>query len=541
MSASNETTIENVQKIPTNIPPVGHQEDLTDLGNSKRLVRLGQGKIVFIRESKKWYGWSGHRWEEDHKGLLPTIEEMLKELKQEHAVYAQLITERMKELFGDVPFTSDSVKESMKTDATLKTLAEDQKQSQRWHLASQAKARIDACIALAQKDLSVTKSITQFDSKGQFVGTLNGVVNLATGKFVTNDPEYLITKNVNANYDPEALCTNWDTNLLTYMNGDAEAVKLVQKIAGVALSGFEKDKMFFWIGTGDNGKSTIQKTLGRLFHTYSGSTDGRVITSHDGKSEYYKAEMVGKRLINIAETREDAHLAGALVKECIESGMITGRAPGGVPFEFQPIFTGVVSTNWLPQIGDDSAVWKRIITIRWGYTIPADKKDAKFIDKFFVPEFSGILNWAIKGYQLYMAEGWAVPESVKAYNKEDQVDQDKLQTFIDLYCIVDEKVSANFASEIDAMAFRNLYKQWCDISGVNAEGSKTLNEKLRKKGFRVEKHKRQMTIFGLKFPLEITRASNLNVMLDQLETSATKLELRVVKTNAKPFKSEMLS
>jgi len=501
---------------------IQHVEPLTDLGNAKRLVRIAKGRIAFIRETKRWFVWNGFRWEEDTLNLMPFIEELLMELKAEEGVIQQALNSEVKSITQvDNSIDPNDFKSLIKNYPSVKKLNELRGESSSWYKQTQMEYRLRAIRNIAQGFPELTKSLLEFDSKGKFIGTKNGVLNIETGKFVTNEPDYLITKFVNADYEQSAGCPNWVRDMETYMLGDKEQVKLLQKIAGVALSGEEKDKIFFFVGGGDNGKSTFQKTLQRLLNTYATVTDARVITGEDAKQEYYKADMIGMRMITISETREEAYLAGALVKECLESGKMSGRFPAGRKFDFQPIFTGIVSTNWLPNIGDDPAVWKRIVTMKWDYIIPADKRDKNYIDKHFMPELNGILNWALEGYRLYRQEGWNLPETLKVQNVEEMTNQDKLQTFLDSVCTV-----AN-GREVEGIAFRNIYKQWCDSNGFKAEGSKTLNEKLRKKGFIIEKVRRQMTIKGLWFGREISRTQAYQLLLDEIEDKENRSELLV--------------
>ena len=49
----------------------------------------------------------------------------------------------------------------------------------------------------------------------------------------------------------------------------------------------------------------------------------------------------------------------------------------------------------------------------------------------FQKEFSGILNWAIDGYQKYKKEGAQEPQSVKDATKEYKDDSDTLGRFME--------------------------------------------------------------------------------------------------------------
>ena len=63
--------------------------------------------------------------------------------------------------------------------------------------------------------------------------------------------------------------------------------------------------------------------------------------------------------------------------------------------------------NHKPRIsGTDEGIWRRIKLIPFEYKIPdEDVRDQSEMKKEFQKEFSGILNWAIDGYQKYKKEG----------------------------------------------------------------------------------------------------------------------------------------
>ena len=59
--------------------------------------------------------------------------------------------------------------------------------------------------------------------------------------------------------------------------------------------------------------------------------------------------------------------------------------------------------NHKPRItGTDEGIWRRIKLIPFEYKIPdEDLRDQSEMKEEFQKEFSGILNWAIDGYQKY--------------------------------------------------------------------------------------------------------------------------------------------
>lgn len=503
--------------------PVQALEEYTDLGNAKRIVRLAQDKAVYVSEIAQWLSWNGLHWQKDETGMLPFVEEMLTELRSEAAVFGAEVVKWLKDNNECVMPTEKEMKKDPVKYKDLKPLLAQRDAALKWVLASQNGARIRAAVSLAQQyqaSQGKSASIHEFDNKGDFIGVANGVVKLSTGELIQGDASYKITKCVNATYDPEATCPNWEYWINEYMGGDVELVKYIQKQCGVALAGGEKDRMFIHVGAPDAGKSTVQKTLFILAHDYASVAEDRLLTHDTFDKAYHMAQLYGVRLLNIAETKEDAKLDDKLVKACLDSGEITGRHPAGRPFQFQPEFTGIISTNHMPYIGDDKGVWKRVRIVQWNYKIPDSAKDAKFIEKNFKPELNGILNWCIKGYQAYLSEGWNDPERITQEMLVERHDQDDVQMFLDTFCFI----TGNDRDWVDAVALRLLFVQYRKELGAAEMGSKTFNKKLRERGLVVKilkkNHDNQMAVLGVKMPCNVERDTPLNVVRVHLDKYA---------------------
>ena len=93
--------------------------------------------------------------------------------------------------------------------------------------------------------------------------------------------------------------------------------------------------------------------------------------------------------------------------------------------------------------------------IPFEYKIPdEDLRDQSEMKEDFQKEFSGILNWAIDGYQKYKKEGAQEPKSVRDTTKEYKDDSDTLGRFME-ECCKESKLS------VATTELYQTYNFWC--------------------------------------------------------------------------------
>lgn len=470
--------------------------EYTDLGNAQRWVSMFSQHFKRVPERNTWMCWDGTRWSIDNHGnyMRQTINDFLSSLDAD----AKEIAAALAELQKDIDTSSEkSIKNALKDDLDkldeFSRLNELAKACSKWRKICQSKQRIDAMLQLAA-NMGASISYTEFDSKGKYLGVHNGVVNLATGEFVQNDPAYLITKSVAAIYDPKATCPNWQEFLNTVFEGDVEKIAFFQRVAGEALLGERcKTKLLMFIGDGANGKSTAVDTLFMLLDNYATTTNPDAITTGDRSNEYYLATLKGARLTVLNESRANAKLDNRMVKQLVDSGPVQARQIYGKPFMFQPTLTPIMTTNSPPIITSEYAINRRILCVVFTYQIPEAKRDPNFIKNRLQPELSGILNWALEGCKQYNEQGLNPPESILQSTREYLYEYDRVLKFIN------EELERDEACKISVKDFYALYLPWCKHHDFDPYSSKQLNQELRGMGFQVKISTGNVYyVFGLK-------------------------------------------
>ena len=87
----------------------------------------------------------------------------------------------------------------------------------------------------------------QLDVNDYFLNVQNGTLDLS-GKepiFLNHNPDMLLSKICNAEYDPTVDCREWKKFLMEIMQGDKEKILYLQKIAGLSLAGNTEQKTCF--------------------------------------------------------------------------------------------------------------------------------------------------------------------------------------------------------------------------------------------------------------------------------------------------------
>jgi len=108
--------------------------------------------------------------------------------------------------------------------------------------------------------------------------------------------------------------------------------------------------------------------------------------------------------------------------------------------------------------------------------IPEAERDPQLPRKL-QRELSGILNWALAGYDEWRRTGLGVPTAVRTATAAYRESQDVIGQFIAECCVVSENARATRAELYTA------YTTWCDTNHERAIGTRALCEELRRRGF----------------------------------------------------------
>lgn len=387
---------------------ISQRKDLTDLGNANRLEELHKKDLKFCESEKAWYIWNGKKWERDETNkILFYVEEVIKKLLQEAS-----------------NANDSSEREQLAQHAIRSQSANSARNMIYW---SEAKLPV---------------RVEEFDTDNELVNVNNGVVNLRTGELHPHDSKFLMRKILPFDYKPGEECPKW-LAFLDFTIKDMETIKWVQKALGLSLSGRTGKVLPILFGKKDGGKSTFSETILRLFGDYGHKTNLDAFSLSSLQSEggdkpnSRLKDLKGARFVVANETKGNQKLDVAMIKDITGGDTLNARGIYAKEAEkFTPTHTLWIYGNHKPIIGgDEDDVWGRVCIVDFqGVFTPEIARPMDMVIGEFLEEASGILNWIIEGYQLWLAEGIKKPINIEKSTNEYRDEEDIFKQFINEKC-----------------------------------------------------------------------------------------------------------
>jgi putative DNA primase/helicase len=392
----------------------------TDLGNARRVVERHGADLRYCHPWKSWLVWDGRRWAEDQ-----TAEVVRRVKETQKALYADTAKKIL--ALGDVGDDEERRKELAALRAIL------------GHALKWEDARNMArCLELAKSEPGVPVLPAGLDRDPWLFNVLNGTIDLRTGRLRDHRREDHLTKLAPVAYDPDACCPLWLKFLDRVMGGSRDLIAYLQRLAGYGLTGDVSEQcLFFFHGSGANGKSTFLTTVLALLGDYGMQAVGDLLMAkHHESHPTERADLFGKRFVATIETEEGKRMAEALMKQLTGGDKVRARKMRQDFFEFDATFKIALAANHKPQVrGADHAVWRRIKLVPFTVTIPDDEKDKALPEKLKA-ELPGILAWCVAGCLDWQRHGMAEPAEVRLATSEYRGEQDSVQGFLNECCVL---------------------------------------------------------------------------------------------------------
>lgn len=419
------------------------------------------GKVCFVPEEKGWRYWDGKHWVKD--GDAQRINRLCKQFVDDLIVYAQTsagIAEEMRQ--GFVTFVNKYNKLNER-----KKLIEDTK-------------------------CEVTVQRLRFDAKTNLLNLQNGVLDLETLEFKEgHDPDDLLSKIANAEYDPDATCEEWERFLGQSLSDDEETITFLQVVLGLALTcDTSVECMFILLGPTRSGKSTTAETIQKMLnpeddgYACACNPETFAVKKFDDASRPSSdvARLAGRRFVVTSEPPKNMLFNVARLKQLTGRDMITARFLHENEIQFYPQFTLVMTANNAPRVNDMTLFESdRIHVIPFNNHLEVDQRDLGLKDRLTEPEsLSGILNWCLEGLRRFHEEGMKPSGLSMLATMNYQAESDKIHSFMS-----DCLVSAEDECATGAEVYR-AYKNWCQDSGYQAEGKQAFYRELRERKIMVD-------------------------------------------------------
>lgn len=411
----------------------------TDLGNSKRLVRLLDGGSRYVREWQEWTVRSGHQWKLD--------------------------------IDNHVELRAKNVGEQL-------LAGSPDKGRYAAGLKAQSERSIRAMVRLAQTEVGVPVSAAAFDRDPHTLSTPSGLVDLRTGQIRSERADEFHSKVAGASFDPSATSPVF-SSVLEQILPDPDNRAYLQRWCGYCLTGLTSEQVILFIyGLGANGKSVLTNLLYRVVGDYGKRTPmASLMQRRTDAATNDIAALQGARLILASEGNPGQKLDTALVKSLTGGDPITARFLHKEHVTFDPAGKIMVASNHLPEIdANDPAIWRRLQFLPLDRVFRDDQQDRSLPEKLWA-EREGVLAWAIQGAVQWYTMGLAPPATVRDAVLAYRTELDTIGAFLDQRCVIDPAASA------PAGLLYNTFAEFARAAGVRPANSTEFGRELGKRGF----------------------------------------------------------
>ena len=315
------------------------------------------------------------------------------------------------------------------------------------------------------------------DNNPMLIGTLNGVVDLETGEIIQNSKEYFITSRVNASFNKESECPNWDKFLNRITGEDQDMIKYLNLLVSYFLTGKTNEhKLFIIHGPGSNGKTTWAKCIQDILGDYASQIPVESLSyTNSNAIDDNLARTKGSRLIVTSEIKKGARLNEPLIKQLTGGDKITARQMHKGSLEYKPTSKFIMTVNHLPEItGSDSAMGRRIQVLPFNQVIGSDEVD-KFLPDKLKDEYDAIFTRAVLMCPKWREFGLMEPSKVVKASASYVESKDVFKQWKDDY-LASDATSEDFVTHNELIM---SHKAWCNDHSLNALDVNTFSARLQ--------------------------------------------------------------
>ncbi|MGF3521897.1 MAG: phage/plasmid primase, P4 family [Candidatus Bathyarchaeia archaeon] len=269
----------------------------------------------------------------------------------------------------------------------------------------------------------------------QLVCVENGVLDLKTLALTPHNDSYFFRGAINAEFNPSAEAPKF-TSWLKQVLPDQEAQLCIQEMMGYCLlRSYPLHYLFFLVGAGRNGRSTLLRTLTAIL----GEENSAAVPLELLPQRFQTTNLIGKLVNIVSEPRHDCLLHTPIVKKLTGGDLVSAEYKGKQKIvQFTNYAKLIVLANELPKVVDDSyGWWERVIVIEFPIEFTEAQRVANIEQTWLSDpaERSGILNWMLEGLQR-LIQNQKFTKSAKMQNAVEQYRKwsNPAQYFLNKYC-----------------------------------------------------------------------------------------------------------
>ncbi|RDW15958.1 phage/plasmid primase, P4 family [Oceanobacillus chungangensis] len=271
-------------------------------------------------------------------------------------------------------------------------------------------------------------------SDPRYIGVKNGVYDIEENRLLNHSPEFVITNQINANYNPSARCSHIDDMLTLISDNDNEVMHLIKEMIGYTF--YRKnvfEKAFLFKGEGGNGKSTLFAAISALL-----GEENITALSLSDLSERFNTGMLNGKLANIGDDIPYTSIRDtSSFKKLATGNTIKGEFKGETPFYFRSFAKLIFATNKIPRVYDNSQGLKdRLVIIPLNARIRNSKKQDPFFENKITTEEakSYLLNVGLAALNGLLLRGKFVkPKAVQRMLNEFEITNNPVTEWLHEY------------------------------------------------------------------------------------------------------------
>jgi putative DNA primase/helicase len=413
-----------------------------DVGNAERFLQCYRQDVRYCIDQDGWVCFDGRRWKcKGDKEVRRFSHEVLKRMAHEAIDYNGPDSEAYRSL------------------------------TKHFHQSS----RISSALCEAIPHVQVMSN--EFDGQTHLLNFQNGTVDLTTGKLRPHRREDMLTRVLDWNYEPEAMCPIFDSFLHHAMGGTPDASEgqldradrlsdYVISLLGYSVSGETREKaVILCVGPKDTSKTTLLVLLVRLLGDYASMIQVESLMSkHDSQIIQQDLwSLCGRRFVMTSETGKDQSLAVARLKRITQGqGFIKVIPKYMTEVTFPETHKLWVDCNYPPTVHRGDDIWERLYRIPFKVVITKDQQDKTLLSQMLA-EAPGILAKLVAACSRWYREGLPTIPEITAVREQWRSESHPLRAFLDERCEVDP-------ARDDYVCKRStLYKAYQDWACENGE------------------------------------------------------------------------
>ena len=476
-------------------------EDFSDVGQAIVLSREYMDRLRFS-PATDYIVFNGSFWEESQPNAQGIAQELTARQLEEAETEIQRCMKEMSDNGAWAMLAAMGAKKAMAAFSEAQRRSFEKYERAETYRKYAIKRRDTKYISAALKEARPMIQIEQrvLDADEFLLNLPSGTCDLRTGAVREHNAQDYITKQTAVDPSGDGMDV-WEDALRTFFQGDADLIRYVQEIVGLAAIGkVYIEALVIAYGEGRNGKSTFWNTIARVLGTYSGNMSADTLTvgcKRNVKPEL--AEAKGKRMIIAAELEEGMRLNTSNVKQLCSTDEIYAEKKYKAPFSYVPTHTLVLYTNHLPRVGAiDQGTWRRLIVIPFNAKIEGKADIKNYSDFLFKTAGGAVLSWIIEGAKRVIASDYKIvqPRVVQDAIQKYKENNDWLAHFLDDCCEVGDDFEAKSGE------FYNAYRSYCLQMGEYTRSTTDFYSALESTGVVRKRTRTGVIIYGLKLKSE---------------------------------------